>query len=705
MTAYRESFEHIADELRRLDLLIRVRLASMTLQLEAFPQAQTARTVYITREEVDWLLADDAGAHIEPAADKVALKQLTAEIDARVGQSLVEGVELSLIALGHLFGLSTLELDAVVICLAPELRRKYDRLYAYLQDDITRRRPSVDLLLDLLCDTEHQRWAVRNTFCATAPLLRHGILRTIDDPHSPSGSSGLAQFVALDDRICQFLLGSGELDARLRGHARVYRPSIALAQPDPAITDGLLRLATRHLSSRGPALVYYLHGPAGAGKLELARHTSHQLGLSLLSLDAMTLTDSDVLRLAFHESLLQQAAVHVSTADVLLSAESRPLLAALAAMIDDYGLLVFLTGEADWACADSGIQVHPVAVPLPDVPRSTTIWRQSLTGHTEETDDWAAQLAGRYQLTPARIHAAVRLASDNRLMAARPGPLTLTDVSAACRQQSSQTLGEVAVKVQSRRGWDDLVLPADQMAQLREICDQVRHRHRVMREWGFAAKTGHGTGLSVLFSGQPGTGKTMAAELLAHDLDVDLYKVDLSGVVSKYVGETEKNLARIFAEARTSNAILFFDEADALFGKRTEVSDAHDRYANIETSYLLQRMEEYEGVVVLATNLRQNIDDAFTRRIRFVVEFPFPQQDDRARLWRTLFPPAAPLSDDIDFDALAREYPVTGANIRNIALNAAFLAAAGGGVIERSHILRGTRQEFDKIGKLWLETS
>jgi len=193
----------------------------------------------------------------------------------------------------------------------------------------------------------------------------------------------------------------------------------------------------------------------------------------------------------------------------------------------------------------------------------------------------------------------------------------------------------------------------------------------------------------------------MAAEVLANELDVDLYKVDLAGVVSKYIGETEQNLARIFAEARTGNAILFFDEADALFGKRTEVSDAHDRYANIETSYLLQQMEEYEGVVVLATNLRQNIDDAFTRRIRFVVEFPFPSSEDRRRIWQTLFPPGAPLSSDVDFTRLAKEFAVTGANIKNIALNSAFLAAADDGTIGYTHILRGTRREFEKIGKLW----
>ena len=710
MTAYRDGLEHLADELRRLDLLIHLRLASMNLQNEAFPDAQAARAVYITRQEVDWLLAEDAEVRPDtaPAAGQAALDRLTAEIEVRVRRGGRDGAELPLATLGRLFGLSAMERDAIVICLAPELRRKYDRIYAYLQDDITRRRPSVDLVLDLLYPTEQQRWRAQSRLSGAAPLLRHGILRTVEDPQSPSGSSGLAQFLALDPRICQFLLGDTGLDARLAGHARVYRSPDPAWEPDPVSSDRLLRLAAHLLENGDPAPACYLHGPAGVGKLALARQTSHRLGLALVSLDAGALTGPDadlLLRLAFREGLLHGAAVHLARADVLLRDEARPLLAALAAASGDYGRLVFLTGESDWTGGDAGVAVHQVAVPLPDLPRSITIWRHSLTGHTEDAARWAEDLASRYQLPPARVQAAVRLAGSHRLMEPEPRQLTLADLSAACRQQSSQTLGQVAFKVPRRCGWDDLVLPADRIEQLRDICGQVRHRHQVLHGWGFGAKLSHGTGLSVLFSGPPGTGKTIAAEVLANDLDVDLYKVDLSGVVSKYIGETEKNLSRIFAEARSGNAILFFDEADALFGKRTEVSDAHDRYANIETSYLLQKMEEYEGIVVLATNLRQNIDDAFTRRIRFIVEFPFPEADDRRRIWQTLCPPAAPLSADVDFARLAKEFPVTGANIRNIVLNAAFLAAADGGSIGRRHILRGTRQEFEKIGKLWPEMS
>jgi AAA+ superfamily predicted ATPase len=711
---YRDNAEHLADELRRLDLRIRHRLATADRRNEAMPHEQTARTVYITRQEVDWLLDGGAGPVASPvdAAELGALNALDAEIDARIRESAAAGVDLPLPRLGRLFGLSAPELAAVVVCLAPELRRKYDRLYAFLQDDITRKRASVDLVLELTCPAEEQRWAERQSFADTARLLRAGILRRLEDPHSPSGSTGLAQLLALDPRICQFLLGTDGLDARLAGRARVHPPEEAEAPRDAGL-DGLARLAEHHLSPGNPdrpRLVLALHGPAGVGKGELARQLCGRLGVPLLTLDVRALAPQDAeagetIRAALREGLLQGAAVHFAGADTFLDDAARPLLTALLGAVADFGRLVFLTGESTWTSAPefAGAFVHPVPVALPDVPRSTEIWRRCLIGHTPDPQAWAAELAGRFRLAPSRIRAAVELAEDARIMRPPPSELTLADVSAACRERSRHRLGELAVRVRPRCGWDDLVLPAAQVLHLKDICAQVRFSYQVFGTWGFGAKVTHGRGLSVLFSGPPGTGKTMAAEVLAHDVGLDLYKVDLAGVISKYVGETEKNLSHIFAEARTSNAILFFDEADALFGKRTEVSDAHDRYANIETSFLLQKMEEYEGVVLLATNLRQNLDEAFTRRIRFAVEFPFPEADSRARIWRTLFPPEAPVAADVDFAMLAREHAVTGGNIKNIVLNAAFLAAADGHAIGRRHIAHGTRREFEKIGKLWSE--
>jgi AAA+ superfamily predicted ATPase len=708
---YPDTTAHLTDELRRLDLLIRRLLTATTRLVELSPQSQAARTVYISRDEVDWLLS--TGAPVEPPVPELdeGLDRLSATIEDRVREGLAAGAPLALPTLQGLFGLSAIELGAVVICLAPELRRKYDRLYAYLQDDITRRRPSVDLVLDLLCPDEAQRWSVLHLFDDTAPLLRLGILRAVPDPTSPSGSTGLARFLALDPRICRFVLGGDGLDARLAGHARLDPPRAFPPTAEPAIA--LARIAARHglCSDRpGPALVYALYGPEGVGKRTMARQVSGGLRLGLLTVDLRTVGDppaqaAELINVAVREARLQHAAICLSGADELAHDAGRPLLAGLQAALTDMGGLAFLAGVEPWrgAVTIGSVPVHEVELPLPDPSRSAALWRSALADHVEDPRPWAAELAERFRLTPAAIRAATSAAHRGQLGELRPGALTLGDVYAACRTQSRGRLSDLAVAIHPACGWDDLVLPADKVQQLREICAQVRHHQRVFAGWGFGARGGRGTGLGALLSGPPGTGKTMAAEVIAGDLGLDLYKVDLSGLVSKYIGETEKNLRRVFTEARTSNAILFFDEADALFGRRTEVSDAHDRYANIETSFLLQEMEQYEGVVLLATNLRQNVDDAFIRRLRFIVEFPFPDADSRARIWRTHFPAAARVAPDVDVDVLAREFPVAGGTIRNIVLTAAFLAAADGGVIDRDHVLRGTRREFEKIGRLWTE--
>jgi SpoVK/Ycf46/Vps4 family AAA+-type ATPase len=235
---------------------------------------------------------------------------------------------------------------------------------------------------------------------------------------------------------------------------------------------------------------------------------------------------------------------------------------------------------------------------------------------------------------------------------------------------------------------------------LREIINTVKGRPKVLLEWGVGQKLASSSGVPILFSGPPGTGKTMAAEIIAGELGLDLYKIDLSSIVSKYIGETEKNMERIFSEAESSNAILFFDEADALFGKRSEVRDSHDRYANIEISYLLQRMEAYDGVTILATNLRANLDEAFTRRLQFAVSFPFPDEPDRLRIWKALFPPDLPRDTNIDLPLLARRFKLPGGNIRNIIVNAAYLASADGGLVSMNHIFHSIHREYQKLGRL-----
>jgi hypothetical protein len=264
----------------------------------------------------------------------------------------------------------------------------------------------------------------------------------------------------------------------------------------------------------------------------------------------------------------------------------------------------------------------------------------------------------------------------------------------ACRTSVRSGLDDLAQRVDAAAQWDDLVLPESHKATLRQIAAHVKHRLHVYEGWGFAGKGARGLGISALFAGESGTGKTMAAEVLANELHLDLYRIDLASTVSKYIGETEKNLRRVFDAAEDSGAILLFDEADALFGKRSEVTNSHDRYANIEVSYLLQRMEAYRGLAILTTNLKSALDPAFSRRLRFVLQFPFPDQQQREQIWRGVFPGATPL-EGIDYGKLAR-LNVAGGNIRNIALNAAFLAREGDQPIGMVHLIQAARSEAAK---------
>jgi SpoVK/Ycf46/Vps4 family AAA+-type ATPase len=279
-----------------------------------------------------------------------------------------------------------------------------------------------------------------------------------------------------------------------------------------------------------------------------------------------------------------------------------------------------------------------------------------------------------------------------------------TDLDLGARQASSSRLGELAARLPPGYRWEDLVVPERQRELLQSISAYLRHRDRVLSEWGYERTVARTQGLKVLFAGESGTGKTMAAQVLAAELGLEIFRVDLATTVSKYIGETEKNLDRIFGAAEGSNAILFFDEADALFGKRSEVGDSHDRYANIEVAYLLQKMEGYPGAVILATNFRQNIDDAFVRRLDFVIDFPFPEPDDRKLIWRLLLPEEAPLSDDVDLEFLSVQFKLSGGAIRNCSMSAAFQAADEGTSITMRHLVRAVAQEFGKQGRLTLQT-
>jgi SpoVK/Ycf46/Vps4 family AAA+-type ATPase len=733
---YANSWEHLLDELKRLDLLIHLQVLKLRNRQSANPLEQFKGLV-MSEEEIAGLLTDTADSLgdentlstvvLESRKLNESLKKLESGIRERREASLKEGVYLSLPCLSQLFHLNAFEEQCLVIGLAPELDRKYERLYAYLHDDVTRKKPSVDLVQTLLCNTVQEKLESRLAFDPQGPLLKYRLLQLTES--SPDGPAPLpSRLLKLDDRIGNFLLGFGQIDARFESIARLVAPQ---TEPDHIMVADdvqrrIRRLVHSHLGEMRSArqtVVFYFHGPYGSGKRLLAKVICHDRGLPLLIGDVERMIGGqlpfeEMVWLLGREAVLQQSVLCLENFDCLLTDDDKyqSQLKFLLEAIQCFSRLTFLLGSRPWK--PKGLLNERIFIdlefPIPDDRARKHLWEGYLKGYYQLADDVDLRaLANQFRFTPGQIRDALKAAENlawwrSPVSSSDKAPdderITMADLYSACRAQSNQKLSTLARNIDLKYAWNDIVLPSDQMNQLREICNQAKYRHIVYGEWGFGRKLSLGKGLNALFSGPSGTGKTMAADVIANELRLDLYKIDLSQVVSKYIGETEKNLDRIFTEAQTSNAILFFDEADALFGKRSEVKDAHDRYANIEIGYLLQKMEEYDGIAILATNLRQNMDEAFVRRMHVIVEFPFPDEEYRRRIWEVVFPCEAPLGNDIDFGVLAREVKLPGGNIKNIAVTAAFYAAHDGGVIQMMHLLRAVRQEYRKLGRIkWNE--
>jgi ATP-dependent 26S proteasome regulatory subunit len=729
VTSYASDWEYLADELRRLDLLIRL-LLSQEQHEKPENVLDQFRGLVVSDEEIARLLADPGRPDFDDCPlrherqDQKELAETIGRLESCIQRRLAvsdkDDVCLSLPLLAHLFHLTRFEEQCLIICLAPELDRKYEKLYAYLQDDVTRKKPSADLALNLLCRTMPEKLAARAVFDPRAPLLKYRLLQMTH--HSPDDPTPLLQrLLKLDDRIVNFVLGFRQMDARLGQSARLITPG-AEAHPAPEVEELRVRMGDFlkiHFSeSQSPPgnILFYLRGPYGSGKRKLAETVSHDLGLPVIVGDVEQMLGGPLgfeqaVLLLSREAVLQPAALCLENLDGLLAEpdKHRAQLKSLVDAVRTFSRLTFLLGAQAWRLQGWFDNETFVALEMPrtDVVSRKQHWESYLNGHYRFADDvdWGA-LAGKFRLYPGQMREALAAAENlARWRASADAQITMADLHQACRAQSTPKLEALAHKIEPKRQWHEIVLPDDQLAQIREICEQVNHRQKVYDEWGFARKLSRGRGLNALFSGPPGTGKTMAAEILARELQLDLYQIDLSQVVSKYIGETEKNLHRIFAEAQSSNAILFFDEADALFGKRSEVKDAHDRYANIEVGYLLQKMEEYEGIAILATNLRQHLDEAFVRRMQFIVEFPFPDEESRRRIWQVTFPDETPLAAEVDFSLLAREIKLAGGNIKNISLAAAFYAAGDGGVVRLPHLAQAARREFQKLGRTWSDTS
>ena len=587
------------------------------------------------------------------------------------------------------FDLSALEIEIVLFVIAPEIDPRFETLYAYLQDDATKKRPTVRLIQELLASDAAEKLALRRLLTDDAPLIKRGVLqRFADGPRQQPALHG--EFLRSAEPILQFLLNHPAIDIALNPVAQLNEGLSGQESISKLLHEAIVQRLD-HVTAT-PALLGFT-GAYGVGKQTAARHVARCTGTALLSLnlDDVTADWRDLLPLAIRDGRLHDATLFLQNWDALLIDHRPPPV--LLALLRGYPNTIIVSGTTAWQLRGQfDRSVFYVDFPMPEFNSRLALWQQAV----ELPLDSLHALANHFQFTAGQIADAVESARD--LAQWRGEPLHQDHLLHASRAHSNQNLSDLATKTTSYYGWSDIILPDDTIGQLREMVDQARMRPVVHDEWGFGRKL-YGRGISALFTGDPGTGKTMAAGILAGELGLDLYKVDLSSLVSKYIGETEKNLDRVFTEANTSNAVLFFDEADSIFGKRSEVKDSHDRYANLEVSYLLQRVEAYDGITILATNMRANLDEAFTRRFDFITDFPFPDVASRKRIWRMHFSAEAPIGN-IDYALLAERYRIAGGNIRKIVLAAAFLAAREHAPIGMAHLLHAARREYQKMGRL-----
>jgi ATPase family protein associated with various cellular activities (AAA)/winged helix domain-containing protein len=590
------------------------------------------------------------------------------------------------------FGLSEFETNILLLCAGVELDSRIAALCADAQGEGSRGTPTFSLALGLL---PGPHWSA---LLPSAPLRYWRLVET-------SGGGLLTQStLRIDERILHYLTGISYLDDRLMGYigplARQEAPQLVASHRSlvEQMVSVWMPTSPPHPSAtgkggEGSGVVVQLFGNDAPARQQIAEAACERLGLGLHTMRAAALPANPVeqaglLRLWERETLLNPCA--------LLLVCDEPDAGHVLAWIDAAEYPLIISTRERLPVRNRFVQSFEVAKPTPG--EQSILWRDALGPLGGQLNGRVDTLVSQFSLSAETI----QIISADALRQGDDSPQIVGDLLwEACGAYSTPRLGELAQRIHVTAEWDDLILPPSQKQILEDIALHARHRLKVYQTWGFAARSSRGLGISALFAGPSGTGKTMAAEVLARRLKLELFRIDLSQVVSKYIGETEKNLRRVFDAAEESGAILFFDEADALFGKRTEVKDSHDRYANVEINYLLQRMEAYRGLAILATNLKESLDQAFMRRLRFVINFPFPGPAERLEIWKHVFPAQTPI-ELLDFQRLSR-LSVTGGSIRNIAMCAAFLAAEAGTQVGMSQIHRASRAEFSKLERAMSE--
>ncbi|MBL8783824.1 MAG: AAA family ATPase [Deltaproteobacteria bacterium] len=657
------------------------------------------------------------------ASIRISTMESDEELEELRGEARSYGWTYPIDDLATSYELEEVERQVLELALMPHLDLTFRRRLARFNNNILLDFVDVDLALTLLFSTRIERLQARRYFAADGRLLTHKLV-ALERAKEPKGDGALAQEIRIPERLADFVLCRRSIDASLRALAELRDPVHELAEVSLIAEDMRdLRAVLRHFENpvdasltytRGPfvgqrGLAVALVGPPGTGKSMLAEAMAHELRRPMILVDSATLAGDSrsfvtLISDLFTEARVQGAVLIFDRCEAIVN-KSNPKLAPLLSQLERHGgLAIFVTNRPDEV--DTSLEHYvgfQLVVGMPDNDSRTRIWTTHLPSYMDVHPDVDLEdLGTRYELTGGQIASACELA-EQRVRSTEEKPVITQDLLKECAQQQIRAnMDDLSVRSRISLTLDDLILPPREIAMIKEVLTACRNRIFVMTKWGFGKRLVTGKGIAVLFKGDPGTGKTLCAEILASELGMKLYQISIPRLVSKYVGETEKNISKIFASARANHSMLLFDEADSLFGKRvTNVESSIDRFSNMETNLLLQEIERFEGIVILTTNLDKNIDDAFARRIMFKIDFPKPDVKHRTLIWKKLMPKDCPVADDIDYEKLGESFELAGGNIKNAVVRAAYRAAERRDLVTWDDIEFAAEKECINAGKLF----
>ncbi len=671
------------------------------------------RGLVITEKEVEQAFSGLSNKNSLPEEVLVILRnqqKLIEEQEERTGEIL------PFFQLCQLFGLTDIERLALLLCAVLCMERKYEKIYGYLHDHVEVTDPTRGLCVTLAEFSGKHKSEEISAFLAGRGNLEYLLER------GNSRKTGLSEVLCLKTQVQDYLHGTMEPGEVLKEKCQLFTWMDQEAPMDirqeylaslERLFDQLMEdMNDKKQEKQKKCCMIFLHGRSGIGKRFLLRHLAVKKKLRILFLDISGLlyenagTVSRVMENLFVESVLLQADVCLTYGDLKLENEEEEQLSRqdkrkeiLAFMEQYFSWFFLLSEEKEEQMRDFCGRKICMELPSLTAREKITLWK-ARSAEYQLDDDVDVELNGnKYILTPKGIRDVLDTAY---LLAGLEGRdrICQDDISRSIKQNQQNQLGAYAALINSRFAWDDLILGEEQKHQMRMVCNQMKYRDVVGEKWGFHKKNPYGRGLSVLLYGPPGTGKTMAAQVIANELGMDLYRIDISQMVSKYIGETQKNISKLFQKAKDINAVLFFDEADSLFAKRSEAKDSHDRNANAETAHLLQKLEDYEGITVLATNYLNNIDDAFKRRMKFIINIAFPDSEVRLHLWRSVLPPEAECEEELDLEFFAENFELSGSSIKEILTNAAYLAASEHRGLINCDLIEAVKMNFAKYGKI-----